>query len=153
MRVAFVLRSAEVQPLFRDLCDFTFDMSEAWHGLFYSCSCYVTVVGLAIVISSPPPLSWTCNIHSTCDICHTQCNIMLHVIDQSCAQFAWENLSPLPLRSALSVCTLSWTENTKTRERAMAFTFFTPRAYIRVFTRNNSLAISNYSPKSLKWYM
>ena len=49
MRVAFVLRSAEVQPLFRDLCD----------GIYYVIFIYITKEynTITTVADSPPPIN------------------------------------------------------------------------------------------------
>ena len=55
-RVAFVLRSAEVQPLFRDLCDSTFDMPVHLYNTLYN---RMNMLDLAVVISSPP----LCTLH------------------------------------------------------------------------------------------
>jgi hypothetical protein len=53
MRVAFVLRSAEVQPLFRDLCD-----PLVIKDLLVMCFTYITCLSLIVLSALPilPPL-------------------------------------------------------------------------------------------------
>ena len=51
MRVALVLRSAEVQPLFRDLCDVYYDVSSL---LVLYCICIVCCTVRRVANSLPP---------------------------------------------------------------------------------------------------
>jgi hypothetical protein len=68
MRVAFVLRSAEVQPLFRDLCDIYLQMDYYYSVIVCVCMCCEvlvlyfmsiptsTVVAIRVyIVNSPPP--------------------------------------------------------------------------------------------------
>jgi hypothetical protein len=56
MRVAFVLRSAEVQPLFRDLCDDNNDDVIIWLQTILHINGILLLVTCSLPILSPPVL-------------------------------------------------------------------------------------------------
>jgi hypothetical protein len=85
MRVAFVLRSAEVQPLFRDLCDDNNDNVIIWLQTILHII-YISVAYYLFIAYPPPPII---EYHNTIQLMYIKYILLLYC--------AVETFTPFPL--------------------------------------------------------